>query len=557
MIVRHIQQKIGTNGATESLVAEFSSPEIIVGRGGDAQIIFSSQRVSLVHAKLSLVEGTLVIEDQGSLAGVRVNGRRVARANLSSGDVIELGDVEIRVNYQGERVELTSRIAPEAEESSSETLATRVDQFRIDRYLPAMSRICIAVVILGVATFLAYPFGSRDFRSWNSGPVSNAHKLIEADCQKCHAEPFARVQDRECLSCHELTKHAEKFDQFSAKHPGLEMRCATCHAEHNGDRGLINKESDFCVSCHSSMTKLEPKSSVLDVASLAAHPQFRVSVRGQDGAQTRVSVDDTARAIDQSEIKLNHKVHLQPGLRGKDGPVTLECSSCHQVNKDFKTLKPISFDAHCRDCHSLGFDERLPFAEVPHGDSEAVYPALFTEYTKMLLLGDDESLPNTSKDLPRIMPSGSALSNTTPKVGDVSGVVSSAREAEKQLFTRTGCFLCHSFSEKSEQERTDTNSHYIVKKPGIPDVWFSRARFSHGAHEEFSCESCHSKTRESTKTADLLLPGKNLCVKCHAQGDAQGYVRSGCAECHSYHDALGIPREKKQSIDDYLRGLTR
>jgi predicted CXXCH cytochrome family protein len=557
MIVRHIQQKIGTNGAAESLVAEFSNPEIIVGRGGDAQIIFSSQRVSLIHAKFSFFVGTLVIEDQGSLAGVRVNGRRVARANLSSGDVIELGDVEIRVNYHGERVELTSRIATVAEEASNETLAKRADQFRIDRYLPTMSRICISVVILGVAAFLVYPFGSRDFRSWNSGPISNSHKLIEADCQKCHAEPFARVQDRECLSCHGLTKHAENFDQFSARHLGLEMRCATCHAEHNRDRGLINKDSDLCVSCHSSMTALEPKISVLDVASLAEHPQFRVSVRGQDGAQTRVSVDDTGRAIDQSEIKLNHKVHLQPGLRGKDGPVTLECSSCHQVNKDFKTLKPISFDAHCRDCHSLGFDERLPFVEVPHGDSEAVYPALFTEYTKMLLLGDDESLPNTSKDLPRIMPSGSAPPNTAPKVGDVSGVVSSAREAEKQLFTRTGCFLCHSFSEKSEQERTDTNSHYIVKKPGIPDVWFSRARFSHGAHEELSCESCHSKTRESTKTTDLLLPGKELCVKCHAQEDTLGYVRSGCAECHSYHDALGIPREKKQSIDDYLRGLTR
>ncbi len=557
MIIRHIQQKIGVGGAKESLVSEFTSPEVVIGRGGDAQIIFSSQRVSLTHAKLSFVEGALVIADQSSLAGVRVNGRRVARANLASGDVIELGDVEIRVEYEGESVQLTSTCAPAAEGSLSETLAKKVDRFKIEGYLPAMRTICLGVIILSAVVFVAYPFASRDFRSWNSGPISNSHKLIEADCQKCHAEPFARVQDRECLSCHQLTKHAERFDQFTSKHPGLEMRCATCHAEHNGDQGLINKESDFCVSCHSSMKERDPKTTVLDVASLAAHPQFHVSVRGQDGVERRVPVDDTARATDQSQIKLNHKVHLRPGLRGKDGPVTLECSSCHQVNKDFKTLKPISFDSHCRDCHSLGFDERLPYAEVPHGDSEAVYPALFTEYTKMLLLGDDESLPNPSKDLQRMMPRGSALPSTTPKAGDVSAVVSSAREAEKQLFTRTGCFLCHSFSEKPDQERTDTNSRYVVKDPAIPDVWFSRARFSHGAHEEFSCESCHSKTRESTKTADLLLPEKDLCLQCHAQGDVQGYVRSGCAECHSYHDALGIPPEKKQSIDGYLRGLTR
>jgi predicted CXXCH cytochrome family protein len=557
MIIRHIQQRTGAGGTTESLVSELTSPEVVIGRGGDAQIIFSSQRVSLTHAKLSFVDGALVIADQGSLTGVRVNGRRVARANLSRGDVVELGDVEIRVEREGELVTLTSTCAPAPEESLTETIARKVEQFKIERHLPAMRYICLAVIIIGVTLFLAYPFASKDFRSWNSGPISNAHKLIEADCQKCHTEPFARVQDRECLTCHQLTKHAERFDQFASKHPGLEARCATCHAEHNGDRGLINKDSDFCVSCHGSMKERDPHATVLDVASLAAHPQFRVSVRDADETEQRVSIDDTAHAVDQSQIKLNHKVHLQPGLRGKDGPVTLECSSCHQVNKDFKTLKPISFDTHCRDCHTLGFDERLPYAEVPHGDSEAVYPALFTEYTKMLLLGDDESLPNTSKDLPRIMPRGSALPNPMPKVGDVSSVVSSAREAEKQLFTRTGCFLCHSFSEKPDQERTDTNSRYVVKNPAIPSVWFSRARFSHGAHEEFSCESCHIKTRESTKTADLLLPGKELCAQCHAQGDVQGYVRSGCAECHSYHDALGIPREKKQSIDGYLRGLTR
>lgn len=557
MIIRHIQQKFGSTGATESLVTEFSAPEVSIGRGGDAQIIFHSQRVSLTHAKISFVDGTLCIADQGSLAGVRVNGRRVARANLASGDLVELGDVEIRVELDGDIIQLTSTIVPTPEGSDTELIAKKVERFRIERHLPAMWRICLGVGIVGVIGFLVYPFGSQDFRSWNSGPVSNSHKLIEADCQKCHAEPFARVQDRECLTCHQMTKHAERFDQFTAKHPGLEMRCATCHAEHKSELGLINKESDFCVTCHSSMQQLDPETDLLNVAALSSHPQFRISVRDANGAEKRVPIDDKLQALDQTPIKLNHKVHLEPGLRGKDGPVTLACSSCHEIDTHFKALKPISFDRHCRDCHSLGFDERLPYAEVPHGDSELVYPALLTEYTKMLLLGDDESLPNRAKDLPRLMPSGAALPNPTQKTGDVSAVVQSAREAEKQLFTRTGCFLCHSFSEKPEQERTDTNSYYAVKKPAIPNAWYSKARFSHGAHEEFLCESCHPKTRESTKTQELLIPGKELCMRCHAEGDKQGYVRSGCAECHSYHDALGIPHEKKQSIDDYLRGLTR
>ena len=156
-----------------------------------------------------------------------------------------------------------------------------------------------------------------------------------------------------------------------------------------------------------------------------------------------------------------------------------------------------------------------------------------------------------------MMPAGTGVANPTPRPVDASLVASSARDAEHELFTRTGCFLCHSYAEKPEQDRTDTNSHFTVSKPNIPDIWLPAARFSHGAHEEFSCESCHEKTRQSTKTTDVLLPHKKLCQECHSQEKREGYVTSGCAECHSYHDALGIPREKKQSIDDYLRFLTR
>jgi len=327
--------------------------------------------------------------------------------------------------------------------------------------------------------------------------------------------------------------------------------------EHNGDHGLIRKEADFCVGCHADISKLKKDSAVLDVSSFSSHPEFRVSVKDASGRATRVDVTDAARAVDSTQIKLNHKVHLKAGLRGKDGPVTLECSSCHHLSASFRSFEPISFNKDCRDCHALGFDERLPDAQVPHGDAEEVYPALFTEYTKLHLLQGGRGGAVSGGEPARLRPGEQESVRHKEEPVDVGVVARDARDAEKQLFTKTGCFLCHSFSERSTQERTDTNSHYTITKPEIPNAWLPGARFSHGAHEEFSCESCHEKTRTSQKTSDLLLPAKKLCQQCHSEENREGYVSSGCAECHSYHDALGIPGEKKQSIADYLHSLTR
>ena len=133
-----------------------------------------------------------------------------------------------------------------------------------------------------------------------------------------------------------------------------------------------SRDPRFCTSCHANLTSLKSDTGVENVASFDSHPEFRVAVRDAVGAVTRVSLDDASRAKDSSQIKLNHKIHLQKDLEGKDGAVTLECSSCHELDAGFKKLKPIQFDKHCRNCHSLGFDERLPGAEVPHGDAEAI-----------------------------------------------------------------------------------------------------------------------------------------------------------------------------------------
>jgi serine/threonine-protein kinase len=68
----------------------------LIGRSREAQLHFSSSRVSRRHAMIRKGKGYYYIEDLGSTLGTYVNGQRVTvpRA-IRSGDVIRLGDVEL------------------------------------------------------------------------------------------------------------------------------------------------------------------------------------------------------------------------------------------------------------------------------------------------------------------------------------------------------------------------------------------------------------------------------------------------------------------------------
>lgn len=553
---RYIQEKITSKGASEKLVQEFNQDEIILGRGGTSHVILSGHRISPMHAKFSWDGSNLMVTDLGSVAGVRLNNRRVSSATAIGGDRVVLGDVQIRIEISEGVVTLTESRASVASTAAGEGVERQLAQLRIESYLPKMRHLVLGVAIASFLLAGVYPFASGNLLPFNSGPISNSHALIAKDCQACHRTPFVPVQDEQCSACHSMSEHAKGFVTFTSKHSNLSLRCGQCHMEHNGDHGQLLNDSRFCANCHANMSTHASDAQVMNVASFNNHPQFRVSVENERGEIQRVALDNSATLKDNAQIKLNHSLHLQEGLRGKDGPVTLSCNSCHQLADNFRTIKPISFDAHCRDCHALTFDENMPDAQVPHGDAEAVYPALFAEYSKLISLGErvvrreqeradlGRMFPSTrSKDASSSVVSGSALNN--------------ARNAERELFTKTGCFLCHSYSEKDPTEKTEINSHFRVQEPHIPDVWLTKARFSHGAHEPFTCESCHEGTRNSTKTTDVLLPKVELCQQCHAEGKGLGYVESGCAECHSYHDALGFPDEKKQTIADYLHSLTR
>jgi pSer/pThr/pTyr-binding forkhead associated (FHA) protein len=84
--------------------AEFSiaKPLVRIGRLEELDLCISHRSISREHARVLAREGVFEIEDHNSANGVRVNGSAIKRAQLRSGDLVELGQVRFRFVGPGE-----------------------------------------------------------------------------------------------------------------------------------------------------------------------------------------------------------------------------------------------------------------------------------------------------------------------------------------------------------------------------------------------------------------------------------------------------------------------
>jgi len=68
-----------------------SGDRLVIGRSRDCDLVVEDQNVSRRHAELRREDRDWVLVDLGSTNGIKLNGRRVERSPLSSGDEITLG----------------------------------------------------------------------------------------------------------------------------------------------------------------------------------------------------------------------------------------------------------------------------------------------------------------------------------------------------------------------------------------------------------------------------------------------------------------------------------
>ena len=388
--------------------------------------------------------------------------------------------------------------------------------------------------------------------SWNPGPLSSAHQPWAEDCRVCHAVPFTRVRDADCLTCHrDLGQHV---DARKVHMEGLtDRRCATCHREHEGELGLRVQSAAMsaqdCSACHRELSKRVPGTHVGDVADFThQHPEFRVQLAVDPATEvlTRVRQSKGVSLSEPTALKFPHDVHLKAkGIDSPTGIKQLRCADCHSAEPDGLGFRPVTMDAHCQSCHALKIEPAMSNREVPHGDVASALNSLREFYTYLQVQGvppgDGAALTHTIE----IKRPGAAPEPRRTRLAPGGDARTRASEAAENLFERTACVVCHEVRRTERQGKAGTPGEDLpqweVTQVRKSHPWLPKSAFNHAAHATSACEDCHAAGR-SAKASDVLIPNIAVCRDCHAgAAPTVGKVTSGCTLCHGFHEPARLP----------------
>jgi hypothetical protein len=513
-------------GGVEHHDRRVDAPAITIGRSTDQVLHLKDRRTRLQHAVIEVKAGVAHISTT-AMAGVTVNGRSERSARLNVGDVIEVGGNIIRVIEAPEGYELAISFELR-DDAGREHLVSRWSAPTSGIAGWSKRKLAWSLVVLVLMFAFALPYLiNEDF--FLAGPVNSVHASIANDCRACHTTLFRRVPDEACIECHAVRRHT-----VESQHEVLgETRCAACHLEHNEPPQLVNQHQELCAGCHADLpagVELQNAADFLD-----EHPDFKVNlkrpVKLEDGT-TGWQVDHLPLAesaiADLSNLKFNHKVHLDPdGIVTPKGTRVIECAECHSLEPGGARMQAISMDEHCSACHALAFDPDEPTRAVPHGDADAVVQALIEYYSARLLGSDPDAVTQ------RVRRPGQRLSRTERDRVATEARTEALKVAE-DLFERRACVNCHTVT------RTDGEIPWRVEPVQLTQLFFPHTSFSHASHDtdKKGCDNCHHAT-QSIDASDLLIPDIGVCRDCHGSGAAprnsSTQVASTCVMCHDFH----------------------
>ncbi len=451
--------------------------------------------------------------------------------------------------------------------------------FRKAHYWRQLRFLAILILSLAGTAAMAWLFLRGPEKMYNPGPISQHHLHFAADCSKCH-EPEKKSLagaslkftnegiDNRCETCHK---------QHSFHHPSVvnARSCTTCHQEHEGTGPMAAPGDVQCLRCHDNATEMAAaatKGKSLHAAALDFRPGmdwkvFPTPIRSRefvtltsfvkDHPEFRVA-DRKLQLHETNSLLFNHYRHL---VDTKDIPALsdgrrLDCAVCHEPAPGGAFMRPISYERHCRDCHSLQFDIENPDLKVPHGRAEharAFLRSLPLEYADIAQRKGIKEEPairsfvaGEMKRLQGEFTEGSLLENlvllTVKNDSARNTFLTTHRMGPAQRAQFDGCATCHEVTAKPF-EAPD------IVVPWTPDRWMVRAEFDHSKHRTFDgkpveCIECHAAAKNDLtgkRTADILMPSKAMCIRCHSP---QGKVASDCSTCHKYHAPQATPATK-------------
>jgi hypothetical protein len=385
------------------------------------------------------------------------------------------------------------------------------------------------------AAAIAWPL---DDRIWSTGTLLPAHELtIGTECGACHTEFFQRVRDEQCTACH--TDVRNHVGDSVAASVGAD-RSATSHKEHNDpERYLIVRRDTLCTDCHAEEIALSPDVSVRAVTGFtpSTHPPFDVHVlafRAADGLPFvwEDRIDFSENAIEQSNLKFPHDVHLDPRkvLRTRDSSA-LRCGDCHVLSSDREHFAPVRMETHCRDCHDLKFDEENRGRELPHGEPDEVVYALKGYFYSKFNDPEARAAPQRRRTL---RPRRDDDCSLTPN----DCAAAALAEAIASQFNTRGCVTCHVVEDNGN---ANVEQRFDVLPVRLQTDYFPASQFPHDKHliqgdaaGDEACATCHASAQSADAT-EVLVPGIEACSDCHGDRSASDGIVLNCVSCHSYH----------------------
>jgi hypothetical protein len=316
--------------------------------------------------------------------------------------------------------------------------------------------------------------------------------------------------------------------------------------------------SAYCTSCHGSAELMAASRNLgakTNPHSLTSKADLKSQLRKRpEGGYTEVitafhtdhpefrQIKDGVR--DESSLKFNHAVHLRTGKI----PRILNCNDCHERDAKGEYQRPITYEKHCVECHTLQFDpdtaadKTKPGIYLPHGDPyyvRAFLRSLNIQYEEYARSHEGITRQDELADYVR-----------GKKVG-IEKRYETGENLERAVFFAgmkgelpgglrapfAGCATCHDVSEPASDNATP-----VIKKVATPDRWMELGKFNHDMHQKgLSCLDCH-KVMTSELTSDLNLPSIKSCVECHSP---KGGIDNRCTSCHTFHNRqAGSPSPK-------------
>jgi predicted CXXCH cytochrome family protein len=351
MKIKYILEDIGLKGLRDRSEKEFVG-QVTLGRGSSCGILLVSRIVSFNHAKVSIVDGKLYLNElEGQPGSTLINNQAVSKGPLVKGDVLRIGDVVLNIDFDGDVWSLIEFRSAKEQIDTKKEIEAQVDLLTVVKRVPSKFVWTLAIVIPILVFLVAAPLMGLNEPIWESGPLTKSHKFLQSDCRSCHEKNFEVVADSSCRKCHDIGDHVD----FLTKHSEFNERCSTCHREHINEESLVLSKSDLCLSCHANIKEIKPSTKYPAINGFnQTHPDFKLI---------------SSKKVDRAKLKLNHKYHLlsiEVEDKGTGKKRLMGCQDCHVPDANGEYMDPINFDKYCFSCHKLKMSGAAHMLQIPH-----------------------------------------------------------------------------------------------------------------------------------------------------------------------------------------------